>query len=70
MRISLVGAVLVATTLSLTACGNAGSITRAGDPQAIRLALRRAFDDPALAEAREALLLVPKLRGKVAKTKL
>lgn len=32
-------------------------ITRAGDPEAIREALRRAFGDPGLAAAREALLL-------------
>lgn len=33
-------------------------ITRAGDPQAIRLGLLRAFDDRELAAARDALLLV------------
>lgn len=32
-------------------------ITKAGDPQSIRHALRRAFDDPELAAARAALLL-------------
>jgi ABC-type phosphate/phosphonate transport system substrate-binding protein len=32
-------------------------ITKAGDPEAIRQALRNAFDDPGLAAAREALLL-------------